>query len=196
MKKKKLIPIISIMVIGIFSLFGCSGDMLTAPEAENYDQFAEQKRIPGDQINWISWTPRFTKKIRALAKKASSTVLIEAEEGGIVGGDETFGNMVEIPSDALSEDTEITVSVQCMNDADPCVGEVEFLPDTQFNKMVLITLSYAELDYTGSPYNIKVYWKKSYNHDGWIEVELKGVDTSDKTFSFEIDHFTQYAWSL
>ena len=198
MKKKKWLPITSILIIGAFSLLACSGDMLTAPEEENERQLtiAEQKRIPGDQIKWISWTPKFTRKIRALSKGASSTVLIEAEEGGEVGGDETFGNKVEIPSDALEEDTEITVSVQCMNDADPCVGEVEFLPNTEFDKVVLITLSYDELDYRGSPYDIKIFWTKSFDDDEWTEIELKGVDTSAKTLSFEIDHFTRYAWSL
>ena len=186
------------MVMGLFSLFACSGDMITAPEGEGEGQLAvaEQRGIPTDEINWIPWTKDFSKQIRSLNKDVVSTVLIEADEGGTVGGRETFGNKVEIPSDALSVDTEITVLVQCMNDADPCVGVVEFLPDTQFNKMVLITMSYAELDYTGSPYDIKIYWTKSNGKAGWTQVEVKGVDTNTKTLSFEIDHFTQWAWSL
>ena len=195
MKKNKLIPIISLMVIGVFSFYGCSGDYITAPEGEN-QLASQQEGIPADEINFIPWTNEFSKRIRSLNKNAASTVLIEADEGGTVGGPETFGNKVEIPSDALDDDTEITVSIQCMNDTGPCIGVAEFLPDTQFNKMVLITMSYAELDYSDSPYDIKVYWKKSYNRDGWTEVEVRGVDTSTRTFSFEIDHFTQYAWGL
>ena len=195
MKKNKLIRIISLLVIGVFSFYGCSGDYITAPAGE--DQLvSQQEGIPADELNFIPWTNEFSKRIRSLNKIVASTVLIKADEGGIVGGEVTFGNKVEIPSDALDEDTEITVSIQCLNNADPCIGAVEFLPDTQFNKMVLITMSYAELDYQGSPYDIKVYWKKSYNHDGWTVIEVKAVDTSSKTFSFEIDHFTQYAWAL
>ena len=198
MKNNKWIPITSILVIGTFSLLACSGEMLTAPgeEIEGQLTVAVQNKIPTDQIKWISWTPEFTKKIRTLSKNASSTVLIKADEGGVVGGTSTFNNKVEIPSKALGADTEITVSVQCMNDADPCVGGVEFLPDTQFDKKVLITMSYAGLDYSGSPYDIKIYWTKSQNDDGWVEVELNGVDTDTETLSFKIDHFTRYSWAL
>ena len=201
MKKKKMNFIYCVMVLGIFSLLACSGDMLMAPGEEEEGQLTvlEQKKIPTDQINWISWTPEFTKNIRALSKDATSTVLIKADEGGIVGGEITFGNRVEIPSGALSEDTEVSVSVHCMDeddDEDSCVGAVEFLPDTQFNKMVSITVSYGDLDYSGSPYDIKISWTKSFTDNGWTEVEVKGVDTSSETLSFEIDHFTRYAWHL
>ena len=152
--------------------------------------------IPGDQINWLSWKPEFSDRVKALKKSASVTVFVNAKDGGIVGGEETFNNRVVIPSDALSADTEITVSVHCMDNADPCVGEVEFLPDTEFSKMVLITLSYAELDYQGDPYDIEIYWTRSSTDDGWTQVEVKGVDTSAETLSIEIDHFSRYAWAL
>ena len=198
MKRKKLIPIIGLLVIGALFLLACSGDMLTAPGEENSNQIAvaEQEGMPTDQIPWISWTKEFSQRIRALNKSAYASVLIEASVGGRAGGLETFGNSVDIPPNALSEDTEISVSVDCMNETDPCVGVVEFLPDTEFNSDVTITLSYAELDYENSPYDIKIYWTKSIRSNSWFLVDIVNVDTESQTLSFEIDHFTQYSWSL
>ncbi len=195
MKKKKLIPIISLMVIGTFSLFSCSGDIITAPEVEN-QLVSQQEGIPADEINFIPWTREFSKQIRSLNKKVASTVLVRAAEGGTVGGLETYGHKVDIPAGALSVDTEITLSVHCLTNVEPCVGRVEFLPDTQFNSNVTITLSSVYLDYNGSPYDIKVVWTKSDGTIGWKNADNLQVDNDAETITFEIDHFTQYAWSL
>ena len=119
-----------------------------------------------------------------------------AAEGGTVGGLETYGHKVDIPAGALSVDTEITLSVHCLTDAEPRVGRVEFLPDTQFNSNVTITLSSVYLDYNGSPYDIKVVWTKSDGTIGWKYADNLQVDSDAETITFEIDHFTQYAWSL
>ena len=185
-----------LLIAGLISIIGCNENSVLAPNEEITNAPAMVQGIPGDQINWISWKPEFSDRIKALNKVVSTTVLVNAKDGAIVGGVETLNNTIVIPSDALSEDTEITLLVHCMDDADPCVGEVEFLPDIQFSKAVLITLSYAELNYQGSPYDLKVYWTKSYSDVGWKEVEVKGVDTTNELISFEIDHFSRYAWAL
>ena len=200
MKRKKLIPIISALVIGAMFLLGCSGEMLTAPGEENSNQnaVAEQQGVPFDQLNLVSWKPEIVSQLRVLNKKpqeAYAVKRIKARHGGTVGGDETFGNKVDIPSKALSEDTWISVEVLCADSNGQCSPIVEFLPSMNFLLNVTVTLSYDVLEFSGDPNLLKVYWYDS-STGLWVEVEDPVINEDDKTVSVEVDHFTQYGWSL
>ena len=67
---KNLIPIYSVMVIGIFSLIGCGSDMLTAPGVENDNQTAvsTQIGIPTDQLNLVPMKAEIAEQLRRLTK--------------------------------------------------------------------------------------------------------------------------------
>ena len=200
MKRKKLIPIISLMVIGALFLLGCSGEMLTAPGEENTDQIAvaEQQGVPFDQLNLVSWKPEIVSQLRVLNKKpqeAYAVKRIKARLGGTVGGDETFGNKVGIPRKALSEDTWISVEVLCVDSNEQCSPVVEFLPSMNFLLNVTLTLSYDVLEFSGDPNLLKVYWYDS-STGLWVEAQDPVLNEADMTVSVQVDHFTRYGWGL
>ena len=197
MNKKNMIPVCTVIVIGIFSLIGCGGDMLTAPGAENENQtgVAEQRGIPTDRLNLVPLRPEIAEQLRVLGKKAYSLKQIQAHKGGTVGGEKTFGNKVEIPARALDENTWISVEVECFESNRQCGSIVEFLPSMTFLADVTITLSFDVLDFDGDPDLLIVVW---YDESTglWLEVDNTIIDYEDKTVSIEVDHFTRYGWML
>ena len=200
MKRKKLIPIISLMVIGALFLLGCSGEMLTAPGEENSNQIAvaEQQGVPFDQLNLVSWKPELVSQLQVLNKKAQRPYerkKIRANRGGTVGGGKTYGNKVDIPRRALSEDTWISVEVLCVDSKGECIPVVEFLPNMNFLLNVTLTLSYDVLEFSGDPNLLKVYW---YDESTglWVEVQDPVLNEKDMTVSVQVDHFTRYGWGL
>ncbi len=197
MKKKNMIPITTVIVIGIFSLIGCGGDMLTAPGAEDENQtvVAEQRGIPTDQLNLVPLRPEIAEQLRVLGKKAYSLKQIRAHRGGTVGGEKTFGNKVDIPADALDDDTWISVEVECFNSNRQCGSIVEFLPSMTFLADVTITLSFDILDFNGDPDQLIVVWYEE-STGLWVEVDIAIINYEDKTVSIEVDHFTRYGWML
>ena len=201
MKRKKLIPIISLSIIGVLFLLGCSGDMLTAPGEGNENQLtnAEQQGVPFDQLNLVSWKPEIVNELRVLNKKTQNHMEIEnilAHRGGTVGGEKTFGNKVDIPPDALSENTWISVEVLCVDLNGQCSPIVEFLPSINFLLNVTLTLSYDVLEFSDDDLDeLKVYWYDS-STGLWVEVEDPVINEVDKTVSVQVDHFTQYSWGL
>ena len=196
MKKNKLIPIISFLIIGTVSLMGCSSDLLTAPEGETNNQSASNPiGIPTNQLNLVSWNSDIVNQLQVLGKKAYSLKQIQAHNGGTVGGEKTFGNKVDIPANALSEDTWISVEVGCVNADGQCGATVEFLPSMNFQLDVTVTLTYDVLNFNGDPNTLKVVW---YDETSglWVEVDGAVIDEASKTVSVQVDHFTQWAWSL
>ena len=197
MKKKNMISIYCVMVIGIFSLIGCDSSMLTAPGAENEIQnvAAFQRGIPTDQLNMVPLRPDITEQLRVLGKKAFSLKHIQAHNGGTVGGEKTFGNKVDIPAFALEDDTWISVEVECADSNEQCGATVEFLPSMTFLANVTVTLSFDALDFSGDPSLLKVVWYDD-STGLWVEVDNAIIDYDDKTVSVQVDHFTRYAWVL
>lgn len=197
MKKKNMIPVYAVIVIGIFMLIGCGGDMLTGPGAENEIQtaVAEQRGIPTDQLNLVPLRPEFAEQLRVLGKKAYSLKQIQAHRGGTVGGEKTFGNKVDIPAGALDADTWISVELECFNSNEQCGSVVEFLPSMTFLADVTITLSFDVLDFVGDPDLLRVVW---YDESSglWVEVDNAIIDYDNKTVTIQVNHFTRYGWAL
>ncbi len=106
--------------------------------------------------------------------------------GGVVGGEETFGNSVEIPAGALSANTLITVQVVENGYA------MEFGPSMQFKAPVKVTLSYKG---TGvNPTKIKCLWYDPTVGD-WVNVcSNPAINYASQTLSFNVSHFSRYAW--
>ena len=196
-RMKNLIPIYSVMVIGIFSLIGCGSDMLTAPGVENDNQTAvsTQIGIPTDQLNLVPMKAEIAEQLRRLTKNGYEEKLVTVNKGGTVGGKHTFQNKVKVPSNALSEDTWISVNVECVDAGDQCGATVEFLPSMQFLLDVVVTLSYDILDFDGDPATLKVMWYDDTT-GLWVEVEDVRINKKQKTVTVKVDHFTRYAWLL
>ncbi|PLX68241.1 MAG: hypothetical protein C0602_08620 [Denitrovibrio sp.] len=113
------------------------------------------------------------------------------------GGTLTWGHVqIDIPSDALYEDTDITVSA-----SDPYEGAdhlihfpLEFEPKgLQFKNPVTITVSYDDslLTEDVDENNIVITY---YDENGWRNVKTS-VDTTANTLTFQTSHFSTYAAS-
>lgn len=190
-KRVTVMGIAAVMILGLIALPSCDRTPITAPQEEN---ISVSQGIPADQINWVSWKPEVSKRMNALAK-SSAGKLITVNEGGTVGGAETFGNMAEFLAGAVAEDTYITLDVLCVDADEQCAAGVEFLPSMEFLMDITVTLSYEYLDYQGDPDDLKIYWSV----DGgatWELVDNSTVDSEAKTVDFGINHFTVFGWGL
>ncbi|NOZ08789.1 MAG: hypothetical protein GXO91_07950 [FCB group bacterium] len=219
--KRKLLLIFSFLT-GAFLIVSCGTDTITG--GDTVDTIAltgSGQGIPTDQINWIGWNAEAMEQFNTLARKGHQTKHIRAERGGHVGGHKTFDNKVDIPANALLEDTDITVDVVCVEDNQQCGAGVDFLPSMNFESDVQITLSYKYLnqnhdedhhdddedgdedddnddedDGDGSNFNFSLF----FSQDGgnlWYPLEGNyEIDYDKQTISFWVDHFTRFAWGL
>jgi hypothetical protein len=121
---------------------------------------------------------------------------IEASEGGDVS---TTGALVDIPADALDEDTEITIEAvdkEALPDAEMIASEVfDFGPDgTTFDEPVTIAI---EFDADDAPEGMTpvLAWLDT-ERDAWVP--LAGSEVDGDTVTAETDHFTAFAviWTV
>ena len=189
------LPVVSLLLVGLFSVSGCSENPI-GPGSGKVNVVSAVEGIPDDQIDWLSWKPEFVEEFKALQKSGSDSRLIEADEGGTVGGPSTFGNQVTFPANALAEDTYITVEVTICEADDPpgCVDGLLFLPSMTFEAPVEVVLSYSDLDYGGNPEDLVIYW--SQGTGDWYLVDTGVHDANEQTYTFWVDHFTSYGWAL
>jgi len=165
MHNLKLLSLFLVITLTAF-IVSCSSD--NAPPTSSWQQYQDQ---PG-------------------GLQKSVVKLITVDLGGVVGGLETFGNYVTIPPGALPMDTYINVK------ALPLRSDVFFGPTMYFRKSVTITLSYRNFPdiSTHRAIRMKIYW---YDPEklNWVLFNDKPiVDTELKTFTFETNHFSRYAW--
>ena len=77
---------------------------------------------------------------------------------------------------------------------------VDFLPNMQFEDNVEITLSWDNVELPEEGGNLEYGdFEVFYSEDGgefWFPIEELTIDENDETITFEIDHFTRYAWGL
>ncbi|NQU68614.1 MAG: hypothetical protein HQ510_11780 [Candidatus Marinimicrobia bacterium] len=176
----------------LLMLFGCAENPITgvAPQPQG---------IPTDQMSFVQWTPEMANMIQLSLASHGRGNGYDSEEidedGGIVGGHRTFGNMVDIPEGAVTEETEFSVEVLCVDHHEQCGAGVEFLPSTNFEAPVEITLSFEYLDLEDEEIeDLYIYF--SQDGDFWFPLDGFEIDEDEETIIFQIDHFTIFAWEF
>lgn len=192
--KRRLIKEVLAIALGAVLVFGGCSKSLMEPENVNSTS-AMKGTYQEEDVQWLTWNQEVQSEVRNLAKKGSASKVIKWEKGGKVGGGKTFGNSVNIPPNALTEDTRISVQVNCVEKNRPCSAEVEFLPNIDFKLDVTITLSYKFLKFDGDPQNLSIFWFDNDNYD-WVKVENAVLNEKKQTITVLVDHFTRYAWAL
>ena len=177
---------INILLV-ILLIFGCSENPITGP------QNSEGNGIPTEELSIIPWNAQMKQMIRSLSRDGFDDQII-GPEGGLLGVDNTYGNSVYFPPGALSEDVEFSLEVICIENNQQCGAGVELLPSMNFNEPVLITLSWAYLDFDGELDAADIYF--SQLGDYWFFVDGFELNNENETISFWIDHFTTYAWEF
>ncbi len=188
---KVLLPLIAVALL--FSV-ACDYAATTAPDALKASApIAGEARSLSD-VNFLKWSPAAWKQMTSLNSSTVAAKTITVTAGGTVGGNKTFGNIVEIPAGAVDDNTKISVEVTCMDNQNPCSAEVEFLPSMTFNTEVKVTLNYGALGFDGDPYMIEIYWIQEDGTGGEITTHV--VDESNQTIVFYVNHFTRYGWAF
>lgn len=195
MNKKTIIIVatLTITVALIVGLAGCENSTIlgntTADPAVG---------ISADQITWVKWKPEVVEALKknSLAKPGSHGRMVTTVAGGTVGGNMTFGNLVDVPSGAVPSNTFIEVEVICSDGQDQCGSGIDFLPNMQFLSDVDIVLSWEFLDIDSLGIDD---FHAYYSEDGgntWFEVDNITIDHVNQTIILSEDHFTRYAWGL
>ncbi len=187
-----LLSLVLIFSVAVF-INGCSENSVSNP-----NEPVESIGIHVDDIQWIPVKTEVLEKLKALAKTGMTGKMITPDVGGIVGGNMTFENKVELPPYAVEENTFVTVEVLCIEDKKQTSAGVEFLPSMTFEKDVEVTLSWAFLDLEdGEEFKFNIY----FSEDGgyvWFPLDKDKVviDYDEKTVTFKTDHFTRYGWGI
>ena len=200
MKRKHIYSSVKslIILVGVLGLISCIDSPVTITGIDDKTTEATvTEGIPADQMTWIPWKPEVIDHITFLAKEGSAGRWVLSDEGGTVGGVETFNNKVGIPGGAPEEDTYISVDVVCIDEGQQCGAEVDFLPDgTEFEYPAKVTLSWEYLDYEGGYLDFLVYYSEN-GGVSWSPVDNPAeVDYDNMTVSVNVDHFTRFAWAL
>ncbi|NQV30447.1 MAG: hypothetical protein HQ508_06130 [Candidatus Marinimicrobia bacterium] len=141
-----------LVIIAIsLGIMGCESMTPTsnAPEAEILSQ-----GISADQLNFVEWTPEVIQALRAVSDELDSDVLARGEysiagaevkkalhyRNTTIGGDNTFGNSVFIPSGAISENTYIGVQAVCAESDELAIFEngVSYINEIKSSMTTLI----------------------------------------------------------
>lgn len=193
--KQRTLLLISLVLVFSVAIFinGCSENSVSNP-----NEPVESIGIHVDDIQWIPVKSEVMEKLKALAKTGMTGKMITPESGGIVGGNMTLDNKVEIPPYAIDEKTYFTVEVLCFEGKEQTATGVEFLPSMTFEKDVTVTLSWAflDLDEDDEDLEFNIY----YSLDGgelWFPLDSETViNYEDETVTFQTDHFTRYGWGI
>ena len=182
-----------VMVVLIYT--ACS-DTPLAPSEDPFPESVAAQGLTSDQITWVSWKQEVVDQIKGgKLLRGTANKMITANNGGTVGGANTYGNKVVIPAGALAENSFITVDVICVDGNDQCGAGIDFLPSMQFLTDVKVTLSWEFIGYDGGDLTFYVYYSQD---DGgtWSEVETPEIDYDNETVSIYVDHFTRFAWGF
>ncbi len=195
------------VVFAVFFVVVLSGLMLVSCSDENVMSVADvdgNLSVAADQVQWATWKPEIANKIKnriaqagPLAKVVYEEKVISRHEGGVVGGEATFGCKVEVPAYAFNEEERtIIAQVSCadIEDTENTAG-IDFLPNQTFLKNVKITVSFdfLNIDEDADLSELNGYWFDEVN-EVWVRVEDKDIDFENRTMSVFIDHFTRYGW--
>ena len=193
--RKKVLTVSTVALVTLsFFLAGCAEDSFMGPDP------AQSKAIPADQIQWIGWSAEVQPEMEGIGKIGFAGKMITPQSGGIVGGNMTLENCVEIPAGAVDDNTFVTVEVLCLEGHEQCGAGVEFLPSGSFNKPVTITLSweYLEILTDEDAAGFKIYFSEDADDAVWYELDPSFIviDYENKLVIFQADHFTRYQWGL
>jgi len=196
MKQRIVLLGLLLSLCGLVFLLSCSENSLTQP---NLDREAN---VSAEEVQWIKWKPKVAQKIKAdLAAGLAKNVVekISRAEGGVVGGEQSYGISVTIPPYAFPEkERTIIAHIVCWgNGGDGANAGVDFLPSQTFDRDVKITVSFDNLTLPEdvSLTDVDIYW---FNEDTdlWELIPDPQVDFENQTVSVYIDHFTRFGWGI
>jgi len=185
--KKLTISLVVVLFVSTLLITGCQESISpVAPVDQSISQTIESKNTPPAGVTFLRAITN--PKLNTVNTVATASATLDPAVGGVVGGDETFGNFVYIPPYTFNETTTFTVTA-----ADEEFSWVEFGPSMQFNGNVVVTLDFSRFGLTkDQAKKLKVYY---YNEEKGKWEKVKGpYYYTETSVSFQTNHFSRYGW--
>lgn len=184
---KKLILLVLVLFAGTLFVTGCQESISpVAPVDQSTVQIKEDKNTPPQGVTFLRAVTN--PKFNSINTVVTVSATLNPEVGGVVGGDETFGNYVYIPPYTFDQTTTFTVTA-----ADEEFTWVEFGPSMQFNGNVIVTLDFSRFGLTQKEAKkLKVYYFNE-STGRWEKVKPPYYYT-ETSVSFLTNHFSRYGW--
>lgn len=177
------ISLMALLTIGL--VISCQQMPLDPMNSPDQEQTARYQAVPV--------SPEFL----GLAKTTTSdTVWIIAEDGGILGGAETYGNYVEIPPNTLQENANLQFTLKYVDDpSDPLYGALTYEVVKIVDESVVAHVEFESG--TTSQLYVKKDWldgtPSAVEHDETGEI-VEGVVDAGDYWMIDVPHFSQWGW--
>jgi len=179
--------LVAVLFVSTLLITGCQESFSpVAPVDQSISQVKQDKNTPPEGVTFLRAITN--PKLNSINTVATASVTLDPAVGGVVGGDETFGNYVYIPPYTFNETTTFTVTA-----ADEEFSWVEFGPSMQFNGNVVVTLDFSRFGLTQKEAKkLKVYY---FNEEKGKWEKVKGpYFYTETSVSFQTNHFSRYGW--
>lgn len=185
--KKSSFTFVAVLLMSLILITGCQKSYSpVAPYDQQISQIKEDKNTPPAGVTFLR--APVNPKMNSINTIVTVSATLDPSVGGVVGGDETFGNYVSIPANSFNEVTTFTVTA-----ADEEFSWVEFGPSMTFSAPVTITLDFSRLGLTQKEAKkLKVYY---FNEEKNKWKKVKGpYYYTETSVSFNTNHFSRYGW--
>ncbi len=184
--KRLTFLLIAVLFVSTILITGCQETISPVSPVEQSILRTQDKNTPPEGVIFLRAITN--PKLNAINTVVTASATLDPEVGGVVGGDETFGNYVYIPPLTFSETTTFTVTA-----ADEEFSWVEFGPSMQFNGNVVVTLDFSRFGLTKKKAKkLKVYYFNESTGQ-WEKVKPPYYYT-ETSVSFRTNHFSRYGW--
>ena len=166
--------VVALVVIALVALVGCQ-----------YTPMEPMGEADGNSVQLL----KANTAVFGLAKgELGTTIEVNADEGGVLGGSDLYGNYVEFPANALKQDLEISFKI-FVNEDGVLVFSVhsDEVPSITFKDGLKATMAVNKDWLAGQP-NVAFYMDS--------ENETYSVDDGGDVWLVELPHFTNYAWAI
>jgi hypothetical protein len=177
----------SVLVSLLLLAVGCSKETAPGPISPikpSHQPSLAKRNTGNNTVTQITPIPRRTRSVNGFGGTASKYMTVSS--GGKL---EYMGHKMNVPSGALSQNTEMYIT-----DVNSELIQANYGPSGWFNKPVTITISYADADLR--EVDLKKMTIAWYDEAAGTWVDVGGVvDRVNQTITVAVWHFTQYTIS-
>lgn len=177
------LKLLSVLLVSGVILTGCQEALSPVAPVDNLT--IQDRNTPPAGVKFI----KLSYPIRLSKETVSSCVTLYPNLGGIVGGENTYGNFAYIPSKSFTEQTNFCLTVSDIQGFTAC----DYSPSMKFKKPVELTFDLSDTGLTQEEIrSLKIYyWNEDENE--WEKVKGK-YTYGNFTITVSVKHFSRYAF--
>ncbi|MBU2445382.1 MAG: hypothetical protein KJ666_07385 [Bacteroidetes bacterium] len=173
-----------VLLVSTFAIVGCQEAPSPVAPVDNLAVQDINTPPPGVKFIKLSYPIRLSKET------VSSCVTLNPNLGGIIGGEETYGNFAYLPPRSFEKRTDFCLTVSDVPGFTAC----DYSPSMKFRRPVELTFDLSDTEFTEEEIeSLKIYyWNEEKNE--WEIVNGK-YTYDDETITVMVKHFSRYAWA-